>query len=95
MNNNNKAENKLQELIKKTDKSEDSYAEEEHIDEASGKRTTKNYYGYNPGIRREKEQYYDRIESINKLNMKIVLENDNLFVNSDLKEIYHKYKKRL
>ena len=73
----------------------ESYKEEEEKKRETVKEIKEiNYFGYNPKVRKDKDQYYQRIEALNKLNTKVFIEKDDNLMNSEINEIYYKYKKR-
>jgi len=55
----------------------------------------KNYFGYNPNSKKDKDfEYYQRLDGLNKLNSKVFIEKDDNLINSEINEIYYKFKKR-
>jgi hypothetical protein len=55
----------------------------------------KNYFGYNPSSKKDKDfEYYQRLDGLNKLNSKVFIEKDENLINTEINEIYYKFKKR-
>ena len=73
---------------------EDSYYDEEVKKEIVKKKKDRNYFGYDPKSKYEKEKYYKRIEDLNKLQTKILLDSDKSVNNKEMNEIFYKFKKR-
>ena len=76
------------------DSSKESYKDEDKKKEIVIEVKEKNYFGYNPKAKRDKDNYYQRIELLNKLSTKVATDKDNNLMNNEINEIYYKYKKK-
>ena len=51
------------------------------------------YFGYNPNNKGRNEKYFERMESLNKLNSKVFSDNE-INYNNEMNDIFFKFRKK-